>query len=519
MQYSADFYVQTATPDQEIPFLHPTMKTFEITFVTTQLESTIDEKTQEYEEQETLQHREIKLEHSTTSASTKLARASIHQPNTMFHRFLVYDISSIDEITRDELSTLPDASILGAGINQLFPSQFTISFDESKSRASRIAQAIAHNQFRLPRDLLEETIPVEIIKLLQEQIIEESGFDNIGFSNIDSTKYRLLDVIEVIRDLPEVKVPSHPRRTPRDRFRLRRMRFRNLHSDIEEHMRAQYKTKFALSLSSAEDFDPVERHFRTYFGEKVLYLGPLRDEPKPLYPLESLANTTDVGFKGEHTAAVLDLNRHRYVDTIVPDTFLDSAQIATRKQQLGSAVGSWMSYLGVAENVSTSDLGKFGHELQVKTEGTKKAHDLTNVGVGVSQILPIVVMALLAERGSLLIFEQPELHLHPKVQARLGDFFLAISLLGKQCIVETHSEYLIDRFRRRIAEDQTSTFADLASVYFFEKSSGRTCVRKVEINEFGAIPDWPKDFFDQATEETQAILSAANAKRHKRKKT
>ena len=169
-------------------------------------------------------------------------------------------------------------------------------------------------------------------------------------------------------------------------------------------MRARYDTKLALSVNSTEDFDPIERYFRAYFGDKVLYLGPLRDEPKPLYPLESLANTTDVGFKGEHTAAVLDLNRDRFVDTIEPASFSDHSEILTQRQQLGAAVGAWMSYLGVAENVFTSDLGKFGHELQVRTEGVAKPHDLTNVGVGVSQILPIVVMALLAKRGSLLVF-------------------------------------------------------------------------------------------------------------------
>ena len=113
--------------------------------------------------------------------------------------------------------------------------------------------------------------------------------------------------------------------------------------------------------------------------------------------------------------------------------------------------------------------------------------------------------------------EQPELHLHPKVQARLGDFFLAISLLGKQNIVETHSEYLIDRFRRRIAEDPKSNFSRMVSIYFFEYQSGHTSAQKVEINDSGAIRRWPKDFFDQSTEEAQAILNAANEKRRSQK--
>jgi predicted ATPase len=76
---------------------------------------------------------------------------------------------------------------------------------------------------------------------------------------------------------------------------------------------------------------------------------------------------------------------------------------------LHAAVADWLSYLGVAQSVRTADLGKIGHQLQVRTGDVSKDHDLTNVGVGVSQLLPIIVMALLAPAPSLLIFEQPEL--------------------------------------------------------------------------------------------------------------
>ena len=261
----------------------------------------------------------------------------------------------------------------------------------------------------------------------------------------------------------------------------------------------------------------MEDHFRNFFTNEVKYLGPLRDEPRPLYPLESLANTTDVGFKGEHTATVLDLNRNRLVTTIDVDKFAKEREFHAVLIPLGPAVSGWLSYLGVAESVVTTDRGKIGHQLQVNTAEIDKAHDLTNVGVGVSQVLPIVVMALLGQKGSLLIFEQPELHLHPKVQACLGDFFLAMSLLGKQCIVETHSEYLIERFRRRIAEDDTDCYTRLISVYFFEMEEGQTKFRQMEINEYGAILDWPSEFFDQAADETEQIIAAAAAKRSQRK--
>ena len=111
----------------------------------------------------------------------------------------------------------------------------------------------------------------------------------------------------------------------------------------------------------------------------------------------------------------------------------------------------WLQYLDVAKSVESRDQGKLGHELKVALSDSDSTHDLTHVGVGVSQVLPILVMGLLADTDTTLVFEQPELHLHPKVQTLLGDFFLSMALCNKQCIVETHSEYFIDRLRFRIA--------------------------------------------------------------------
>ncbi|WP_162528596.1 AAA family ATPase [Mycolicibacterium sp. CBMA 361] len=81
--------------------------------------------------------------------------------------------------------------------------------------------------------------------------------------------------------------------------------------------------------------------------------------------------------------------------------------------------------------------------------------DLTSVGTGVSQVLPVLVMCLQAPPGSLLLIEQPELHLNPAVQQKLADFLLAIAASGRQLLVETHSDYLITRLRLRTAKDPT----------------------------------------------------------------
>jgi predicted ATPase len=211
----------------------------------------------------------------------------------------------------------------------------------------------------------------------------------------------------------------------------------------------------------------------------------------------------------------MPINYHRLPDPSDKEYASDSK---TSQAPLHDAVVEWLEYLGVADEVVTTDAGVFGHRLQVSTDGSGHLHDLTNVGVGVSQVLPIVVMALLAPPGSFLIFEQPELHLHPKVQARLADFFLSLALDGKQALVETHSEYLVDRLRLRIALASVDSVRPLINILFTQKIDGESKLTPVKMSEYGAILNWPKDFFEQSQSDVSRIVEAASAKRKNAKR-
>lgn len=275
----------------------------------------------------------------------------------------------------------------------------------------------------------------------------------------------------------------------------------------------QYVLKFA-PLPPATEF--AIDYVKQYFRSQLKYLGPLRDEPKPVYPLSGATDPKDVGYKGEHTAAVLDLYKHTIVDYIAPSICQGVPDPAPKKRgSLLDAVSDWLNYLGVVQNVRTVDRGKLGHELKVSTTDAPAMHDLTHVGVGVSQVLPILVLALLAENDSTLIFEQPELHLHPRVQTRLADFFVSMTTLGRQCIVETHSEYMINRLRFLAAASSSKQICSDTILYFVEKANGQSKYSEIRINEFGAIPSWPKGFFDEGEEMAAAILKASIEKRRK----
>ena len=262
-------------------------------------------------------------------------------------------------------------------------------------------------------------------------------------------------------------------------------------------------------------YNQIIQQIRRVFERQIFYLGPLRDDPRTIYAIPSQPNQRDVGLKGEYTVAMLDEHKELSVHYPIPPDEEFKGKYSFANGRLVDAVQKWLERMGLAEQFYTEMISKVGYQLSVRPRGVKKDLDLMSLGVGVSQVLPTIVMALLAPKDSVLIFEQPEVHLHPKVQSVLGDFFLGIVGCGKQCIVETHSEHLINRIRRRIAESSDETILQRLGIYFVELKDGVSQFRAVETNEYGAILDWPADFFDEAEKESSTLVRAAMEKRRK----
>ena len=266
-----------------------------------------------------------------------------------------------------------------------------------------------------------------------------------------------------------------------------------------------------------EDLYRVTKEITRFFGTQIYYLGPLRVEPQFVYHLPPYPELTHVGLKGEFTAPVLEHFRGSLVDFPLPPTHPKAKKgKLVDNGPLIHALKLWLEYMGLVEEVKTKDRGKMGTELTVRSEGVDRELDLTSIGVGVSQVLPTLVMGLIAPQGTTFLLEQPELHLHPRIQSRLADFLLGLTRVGKQCIVETHSEYLINRLRRRVAEDETDSLSKDIQIYFVEREAGKTQFRNVNMNDYGAILKWPKGFFDEGPREADLIMQAAMKKRRER---
>jgi predicted ATPase len=439
-----------------------------------------------------------------------------------FYYILKYDVE-LDKHTQAEiLSEKPNANIEGGTITYFMPHYVAVRFNAAEQRARDLVDSLCdQTDTILPSpDLTDELVSYRVIEFINEWLRHQKGSEPSPQIVAPATE---LEVREQI--LPYVartnrllgglfgdtddQNQNHAAQVAALREGLLQIILRETEPEYEMHLEHPRAGTDSLEFVSE------------YFKSGVRYLGPLRDNPRPVYQLEALESTTDVGYRGEHTAAVLDINSTRSVTYHKPpveglrDDYLDVSR--PKRATLHDAVVDWLTYLGVAEEVVTTDAGVFGNLLQVSTDETGKLHDLTNVGVGVSQVLPIVVTSLLAQKGSLLIFEQPELHLHPKVQARLADFFLSLALDGKQTLLETHSEYLVDRFRLRIALSSKDEVRPLINILFTQKTDSRSTLTPVEINEFGSIVNWPRDFFEQSQHEVSRIIQAASRKRKSKK--
>jgi predicted ATPase len=135
------------------------------------------------------------------------------------------------------------------------------------------------------------------------------------------------------------------------------------------------------------------------------------------------------------------------------------------------------------------------------------------VGFGVSQVLPVVTLLLYVPEGSTVILEQPEIHLHPLAQANLADVIIYAARRRRvQVIVESHSEHLLLRLQRRIAEGGLPA-ADV-KLYFSDAPAGVSRLVELELDLLGTIGNWPQNFMGDAFGET-AEAERARLKRQR----
>jgi len=235
---------------------------------------------------------------------------------------------------------------------------------------------------------------------------------------------------------------------------------------------------------------------------RVFYLGPLREYPQRDYTWGG-ERPQDVGRRGELAVSAMLASRDQ------PTVKMGKGNRPTKTVE--ERVAMWMRDLGLISSFSLEPIAENRKSYEVRVRRTPKSSEvlITDVGFGVSQILPVLVLCYYAPEGATIILEQPEIHLHPRVQAGLADVFIdAMKTRNIQIILESHSEHLLRRLQRRIAEEALNP-AHAALYFCTTNAQGVSQSEALQLDPFGNITNWPKDFFGDEMGDLLAMTEAA----------
>ena len=256
--------------------------------------------------------------------------------------------------------------------------------------------------------------------------------------------------------------------------------------------------------SAATEKSPPAAWRAPPFGGVLHYVQAERVGPRKSYPLsEVLARRGDLGARGEY--AWNYLNDHQS-DLLPAD---DPRRADAPGRRLVDVVDHWLQDVSPGahlqlEAVPAADAVLAGFAFDRLGDVQSRRHRATNVGFGLSYVLP-VVLALLAPPGALCLVENPEAHLHPRGQTKLAELAARAAKAGVQVFAETHSDHFVDGVRIA-ARDGLIAPAD-AAIHYFERRDGRAAVSSPAVDADGRLSHWPAGFFDQHDENLARLLA------------
>ena len=241
----------------------------------------------------------------------------------------------------------------------------------------------------------------------------------------------------------------------------------------------------------------------------LYYLGPLRNKAERLYNWTGYA-PEDVGHSGQNVVATLLATKEKNINFARGE----------RHKSLEEIIALELKKMNLIDDFKIETVSeKKQYEVKVMTPGIKKMVDLPDVGFGISQVLPVLVQCFCAPPQSIILMEQPEIHLHPSAQSTLADVMIdAIDSRedGKhknlQLIIETHSEHFLRRLQRRIAEKKN--LREKITAYFVDHTQHPAQLNRLIVDDYGNIKNWPDNFFGN---EMKDIIEQSKAAIKKKK--
>lgn len=238
---------------------------------------------------------------------------------------------------------------------------------------------------------------------------------------------------------------------------------------------------------------------------KFQYLNAERNGPRKYSPmLRSRASPGDLGARGEFALHILEM----FQDSIRIDP-ADPRWMPSSGERLRDQIEVWLGDIspGVVLSIKPipdADLMVSGFSFGAAGQLRSRDYRATNVGFGLSYVLPVLVALLAVPRGGLILIENPEAHLHPRGQTRLGELCARAAAAGVQVVIETHSDHVMDGARIAIREGVLD--AKKAAFHYFERTNGEIDVVSPSIDAEGRLSEWPAGFFDQTRRNSARLV-------------
>lgn len=333
-----------------------------------------------------------------------------------------------------------------SGIKKITSKKFTISYELKYNKAENRLQITSFRLINKNRLVLGLKFDIQKNSL---DLINSDFIEESYLNNYNSTLHKFIDLQQSIIYLFKERI---------------------------NESKYQFVTKILRILNIANN--ELTNNFNE---DKLFHISPLRAEPKRFYFLDK-AN----------------------IDPLAGDNIVE---LLKEDDELLAKVNDWLKIFNV--KLGITEFKDIIHRLTVTQGGLELDLDITDVGFGISQILPVVVQGFLLKGKSLTIIEQPEIHLHPKMQSELADLFIDIVKVkeyNKHLIIETHSEYLLKRLRLRIAEGVIPS--EEVAIYFLESRTEdkEANIKEIKIHKNGSFK-WPEEFYANDLNDTLQFLS------------
>ena len=314
-------------------------------------------------------------------------------------------------------------------------------------------------------------------------------------------KYKILEYLaEEEHDTSTILVPNFPE-------------FKQDQPDLYEGFLDQEKPTLIPSFFTENINRNLTKSLESTLS-KTVFVGPLRERMIKNDDIFSFNYPFLLGKSGQLTGSFLGTFGESYIEFPSTDYFRGDESIITVKTKTYlEHLSDWLRHIGIADEITIYD-----NDIYVVQDKNKL--QLENVGVGVSQVLPVLLSAMINNDNSdiswhgvqqsnedILLIEQPSLHLHPSAQAQLGDFFIAAALANNKSIfIESHSEHVVNRVKTRKVELEDK-YPDSLKVFFASKDESKTNIIEMKIASDGSydVDNYPDGFFDEAQKEAYLL--------------